>query len=204
MKFYKFISYIFHPVLVPIVSTLLYFIVIPNQFTKEFVYQLLIIIFATTYIVPILMLSLLKKLNLIENYHLSSIDERKFPILFFASLTTGLGIFILKSNIINLLAFSYFGGTLALVIVYLLLFGKIKASLHTLGVSGLTGFITIISYEYKLNLLVLLILLFLLFGLVATSRLKLKAHKMSEVFLGFIVGFFTQILVYLLYTFQSI
>ena len=72
----------------------------------------------------------MKKFNLIENYHLSSINERKFPILFFSSLTTGLGILILKSNIVNLLAFSYFGGTMALVIVYLLLFGKIKTSLH--------------------------------------------------------------------------
>jgi hypothetical protein len=73
-----------------------------------------------------------------------------------------LGIRLLKFNIIDLLAFSFFGCALALSISFILLFIKIKTSLHTLGISGLIGFISIISYEYKLNLLILLILLFLL------------------------------------------
>ena len=196
MKLYKFISYIFHPVLTPIVCTLLYFIIIPNHITRKFAYWVLIIVFVTTYIFPLLLLYFLKKVKLIENYQLSSINERKFPILFFTSVTLFLGIRLLKFNIIDLLAFSFFGCALALSISFILLFIKIKTSLHTLGISGLIGFISIISYEYKLNLLILLILLFLLFGIVATSRLKLKAHTMSEIFIGLIIGFTSQLIIY--------
>lgn len=197
MKLHKFISYIFHPILIPIVSTLLYFIIIPNHhIQRKFVYQLLIILFVTTYLIPILLVYFLKKIKLIEDYQLSSIDERKFPILFFAAITLFLGILLLRSNRVDILAFAFFGCTLALGIVYVLFYLKIKSSLHTLGISGLIGFIGIISYEYKLNLLILLILLFLLFGIVATSRLKLKAHTMSEIFIGFIIGFTSQLIIY--------
>jgi hypothetical protein len=134
--------------------------------------------------------------NLIENYLLSSINERKFPILFFATITLCLGLLLLKPNIVDLLAFSFFGCALALSISFILLFFKIKTSLHTLGISGLIGFISIISYEYKINLLLLLILLFLNFGIIATSRLKLQAHKMSEVLIGFIIGLLSQLIIY--------
>ena len=198
MKFYKIISYILHPVLIPIVCTLLYFIIIPNHIPRKFAYWVLIIVFATTYIFPLLLLYFLKKVKLIKNYQLSSINDRKFPILFFTSLTLFLGIRLLKFNVVDLLAFSFFGCALALSISFILLFIKIKTSLHTLGISGLIGFICIISYDYKINLLVLLILLFLIFGIIATSRLKLQAHKMCEVLTGFIIGFLSQVIIYFL------
>ena len=199
MKFYKFISYILHPVIIPIISTLLYFIIIPNHIPKEFAYRVLSIVFITTYIFPILLLYFLKKVKLIENFQLESVNERKFPILFIAATTLGLGLLLLKSNIVDLLALSFFGCTLSLIIVYILLFIKIKTSLHTLGISGLIGFISIISYDYKLNLLVLLILLFLFLGIIATSRLKLKAHNMSEVLIGFFIGLMSQQIIYFSY-----
>jgi len=201
MKFYKFVSYIFHPVLIPIVCTLLYFIIIPNHIPRNFAYWVLIIVFATTYIFPLLLLYFLKKVKLIENYHLSSINERKFPIFFFTALTLFLGIRLLKFNVVDLLAFSFFGCALALSISFILLFIKIKTSLHTLGISGLIGFISIISYEYKINLLVLLIILFLIFGIIATSRLKLQAHKTSEVLIGFTIGLLSQLIIYFSYIF---
>lgn len=201
MKFYKFVSYIFHPVLIPIVCTLLYFIIIPNHIPRNFAYWVLIIVFATTYIFPLLLLYFLKKVKLIENYHLSSINERKFPIFFFTALTLFLGIRLLKFNVVDLLAFSFFGCALALSISFILLFIKIKTSLHTLGISGLIGFISIISYEYKINLLVLLIILFLIFGIIATARLKLQAHKTSEVLIGFTIGLLSQLIIYFSYIF---
>ena len=201
MKFYKYISYVFHPVLIPIVSTLFYFIIIPNHIPKEFAYTVLSIVFVTTYIVPILLLYFLKTVNLIENFHLPTINERKFPILFFAILSFLIGKLLLKTRTADLLALSFFACTLALGIVYTLFLSKIKTSLHTLGISGLIGFIGLISYTYKLNLLLLMMFLFILLGIIATSRLQLKAHKMNEVYIGFIVGFLSQIVVYVSYTF---
>ena len=196
MQFAKLISFVFHPIIVPIASALLYFILIPNHMPRAFSYRVLGLIFVTTYILPVLLLYFLKKIKLIEDYYLHSINERKFPITFMVVLCFLIGNLLLKFNIINLLAYSFFACSLALVIVYILFFFKIKTSLHTLAIAGQIGFISVISYEYKNNLLLILIVLFLLFGIVATSRLKLKAHTLSDVIIGFFVGFLSQILIY--------
>ncbi len=201
MQLARFISYVFHPVLIPIVSALLYFISIPNHIPKEFAYRVLGIIFISTYFIPIGMLYFLKRVKLIESFHLSSINERKFPILFFTILALLLGRLLLQTKAIDLLAFSFFGCSVALIIVYLLFFRNIKTSLHTLGISGLIGFISVLSYTYKQNFILIIILLVLLFGIIATARLKLNAHTVKEVFMGFGVGFFSQLITYAFYVF---
>ncbi len=203
MKFHKFISYIFHPIIIPIVSSILFFIIIPNHIPKEFSYRVLGLVFAMTYLVPILLLIFLKKVKLIDSYHLISINERKFPILFFTILFFLIGKFLLKTNAIDLLSYSFFGCSLALSLVYILFYAKIKTSLHTMAIAGLIGFIMVLSFHYKFNLQLLLVLLFLVFGGVATSRLKLKAHTLTEVVLGFFLGFFPQVIIYLYYTFNN-
>lgn len=196
MKLHHLISYIFHPVLVPVISTLLYFIIIPKFIPREFAYRIIAVIFVMTYIVPILLLYFLKKLNLIEDYQLPSIQERKFPLLFIATICFLIGKLLLNTNTVDLLALSFFACTLAIGIVYLLFYKNIKTSLHTTGISGLITFIAIISYHYKFNLLLLLISLFVLLGIVSTSRLKLEAHKMNEIFIGMLIGCLSQLLVY--------
>jgi len=203
IQFHKFISFIFHPIIIPIASSILYFIIVPNHIPKGFSYRVLALVFAMTYIVPIFLLLFLKKVKLIDSYHLTSINERKFPILFFTVLFFLIGKFLLKTNAINLLSYSFFGCSLALSLVYLLFSAKIKTSLHTLAIAGLIGFIITLSFHYKFNLQLLLIVLFLLFGSVATSRLKLKAHTLTEVILGFFIGFFSQMIVYFFYTFNN-
>ena len=196
MKFAKLISFVFHPIIIPIASALLYFIIIPNHIPKEIAYRILGLIFITTYILPVILLFFLKKIKLIEDFYLNSIDERKFPVTFFTVLSFLIGYLLLKPDIINILAISFFACSLALAVVYVLFFLKFKTSLHALALAGLIGFISIISYEYKSNLLLMLIILFLLFGIVSTSRLKLKAHTLPEVIIGFFVGFLSQIVIY--------
>ncbi|MDY7396017.1 hypothetical protein UMM65_12240 [Aureibaculum sp. 2210JD6-5] len=201
MQFAKLISFVFHPIIVPIASALLYFILVPNHIPKAFSYRVLGLIFITTYILPVILLFFLKKIKLIEDFYLNSINERKFPVTFFIVLSFLIGYLLLKFDIINLLAISFFACSLALVVVYILFFFKIKTSLHALAIAGQIGFISVISYEYKNNLLLLLIVLFLLFGVVATSRLQLKAHNLPEVVLGFFVGFLSQIFMYTYFIF---
>lgn len=198
MQLAKLISFVFHPIIVPIASALLYFILVPNHIPKAFSYRVLGLIFISTYILPIFLLFVLKQINFIENFYLNSINERKFPVIFFTILSFLLGNLILKNGYadIDILAFSFFACSLALALVYILFFFNIKTSLHTLAIAGQIGFIGIISYHYKNNLLILLFSLFLLFGIVASARLKLKAHTLTEVIIGFFVGFCSQMLIY--------
>lgn len=201
MQFAKLISFIFHPIIVPIASALLYFILIPNHIPKNITYYILGLIFITTYILPVVLLFILKKTQLIEDFHLKTIDERKFPIIFFTILSFLIGRLLLKPAIVDVLGYSFIAISISMLVVYLLFFLKIKTSLHTLAIAGQIGFITIISYHYKNNLLVLLVFLFLLLGIIGSSRLKLKAHTSLEVLLGFFIGFLPQFILYSYYTY---
>lgn len=199
LQWYKAISYILHPLLFAFFGTFLYLYLSPEHMTKQQEYVILLIVFVSTYIIPILLLSLLKRVGLIDDYHLRTIEERKFPILFFIILSFLIGRTLLDVQIVDLLAFSFFGIALGLSMSYVLFSLKLKTSLHTLGIGGLIGFIIVMSREYQMNYNATLALLFFLAGLIGMARIGLNAHRPSEVYLGFLLGSIAQLLTYLLY-----
>jgi hypothetical protein len=192
MFFYKFVSYVFHPLLFSFMGSFLYLYLTPKHIVKEQEYIILFVVFVSTYIIPVLLLALLKKVDLIDDYHLRTINERKFPVLFFIMLSFLIGRALISIGIVDLLAFSFFGVAFALSFTYLLFNLKIKTSLHTLGIGGIIGFVMVISYEYQLNFNALLAGLFVLAGLIGVSRLALNAHGPKEVYIGFILGIISQ------------
>lgn len=199
MKFSKFISYFFHPINFPIIGAILFFVFIPKFIFKPQEYTILIVIFIGTYIFPLLLLALLKRFKMINSYHMVTIEERKFPTLLFISISFIIGNWLYKSSIINLLALFFLGYGLGLICTYMFFYLKLKISMHTLAISGLIGFIFYFSYFYKINLILILALLFVLVGFIGSARLKLQAHKFSEVILGCLVGLASQFIVYLIY-----
>ena len=92
MKFNKLISFIFHPIVIPIVATILYFIFLPRHIDETIERSIILSSFITVYILPLIFIYLLKKLKLIETYEMVTIEERKFPLLFFTVLYYVLGI----------------------------------------------------------------------------------------------------------------
>ena len=199
MRLFKFISYVFHPLLLSFIGTFFYLFLSPKHIIKQQEYIILIVVFISTYILPIFFLALLKKMNLIKSYQLESIDERKFPILFFILLSFMIGKILLNIQIVDLLAFSFFGVAIALCTTYLFFSLNTKTSLHTLGIGGIIGFVIVMSYEYQLNFNLIIAILILLGGLIAVSRLMLKAHKPKEVYIGFLLGITSQLISFQLY-----
>lgn len=197
MLFYKLISYVFHPLLFSFIGSFLYLFLTPKHISKKQEYIILLVVFISTYILPLFFLVVLKQIKLIKNYHLETIKERKFPIIFFIILSFMVGKMLIKTQIVDLLAFSFFGISFALSISYLLFKFNKKTSLHTLGIGGIIGFVIVMSYEYQLNFNILIACLFILSGLIALSRLKLKAHTPKEIYFGFLIGFITQIGIYI-------
>lgn len=65
-----------------------------------------------------------------------------------------------------------------------------RVSLHTIGWGGLTALVSYLTFVNP-NLSLLLALTVLISGLVATARLVLNEHTPSQVYLGFIIGYAT-------------
>ncbi|RPD95831.1 hypothetical protein EGM88_11460 [Aureibaculum marinum] len=196
MQLAKLISFVFHPIIVPIASVLLYFIIIPNHIPKEIAYRILLLVFVSTYILPIFLLFILRKIKLIDNFYMDSIKERKFPVIFYTVLCYLIGNLLLKFNIVDILGYSFMASSLSLALVYILFIFNFKTSLHSLAIAGQIGFIIIISFQYKINLLPLIMALFILLGVISTARLQLKAHTLQEIIIGFFIGIVSQVAVY--------
>lgn len=200
MKLSKILSYLFHPINFPIIGAFLYFLFLPRYIFESQEYTILITIFIGTYIFPLVLIFLLKKFGMIHSYHMVSIEERKFPTLLFISICLFLGNWLFKTTIVNLLSLFFIGYGLFLIFSYLLFYFKLKISLHTGAFGGLIGFLIYFSYHYKVNLIMALMVLFVLSGVIASARLRLNAHKVSELLIGFILGLLAQILVYYIYS----
>lgn len=196
MKLAKFISYLFHPITFPIIGSFIYFLLVPSYIFKPQEYQFLIVIFVGTYIFPIATLALMKSFRMISSYDIDSISERKFPILLFIAIAYIIANWLYKTGIVDMLSLLFYGYSIGLLIAYILLYFKFKLSLHTSASSGLIGFFICFSHYYNQNVLLLIMIMVLMAGIIGSSRLKLGAHTLKEVFWGFILGILTQFIAY--------
>ena len=196
MKFHKLISVLLHPIVLPTIGVLLYFILIPIQINRQQQYALLGIVFISTYIIPILLLVFLKALGYIKSYQVETIKERKIPLFFMITL-----FFILGKTFYNLanfrdLSFLFYGATLGLLTVYFLSFFRIKTSLHLISMGNAVGFLLVLALNYQITILPIIMVLIVLSGFLASARLHLKAHIPKEIYIGFLLGIVSQFAVF--------
>lgn len=189
----KLLSFVFHPIWMPIIGCLFYFFALPNYMELQLVYAKLLAISILSVFLPIVFLFISKNLNFISDYQLSNVKERRFFLMFFAVITL-----VILNKIIDVYnyrtLFYFFSGILFSGIIALLfsLF-KIKISLHTLGVSGLLMFVIGLSLSFQINFQFFILTLILAIGLVSSARIKLDAHPLREIILGFTAGIIPQI-----------
>ena len=208
------ISFVFHPLI--IISYILGILLVINPYlfslhNPRSTGTLLMSVFMLTVIMPGLSVILMKAMGFVESIHLKERSERIIPLVITGGFYLWLFINVYNNTTIPL-AFSMFvlGTTIGLFLTFFLsLFTKV--SLHTTGVGGLLMGILLIknyfSYDsfsldlgnfgaYMVNTDVLIFVVIFFAGLVGTSRLLLKAHKMNEVILGYIIGVFSQLVAY--------
>lgn len=198
MKFHKLISVLLHPVVMPTVGVLLYFLIHPFNIPPKQQYLILGIVFLSSYILPIILLVLLKALGLIKSYQVVGIKERKIPLVFMTVIFYALGRLFYTNTVTQELANLFFGTSLSLILVYALFILKLKSSLHILSFGNAIGFFLFYTLSSGVNVLPLVAILFLLAGLLGASRLHLKAHTSIEIYLGFFLGIIGQTFAYYL------
>jgi hypothetical protein len=196
---HKLVSLIFHPVLLPFAGTLYYFLIHPIHIPRELKYKITIVIITGTYLMPLLLLYILKKRKKINSYELSNISERKTPLLFMIALFFILGKSLLKIEEILELGTLFIGCSCALTICYFLFLFNFKTSIHMIGASSMLAFVILFSMQYQQNMLAQIAVIILFSGLIGQARLHLKAHTAREVYFGFLIGIMSQFIVFGLY-----
>ena len=198
MRFHKVISTLLHPIVVPTLGVLLYFSFVSQSINRKQQLLLLALVFGITYVIPLLALIVLKSLGFIEDFQVKTIKERRFPVLFMIVLFYLLGSTLADLPTLRDLGFLFYGTSLSLIIIYFLFSFRLKSSLHLVSMGNAVSFFLIISNLYYASLMPIVMVLILLSGLVASSRLYLKAHTPKELVFGFFIGVLSQLAIFLL------
>ncbi len=189
--FFKTISIIFQPLLMPTYGILL--LMNMDVFSPlPLMWKWIAIIgtFLFTGILPALPIWLMIRKGDVNDIFISKREERTMPYLFsfmayafwvlFMWRTLQFPIFIVAMGV---------GSTVSIFIIVMINL-KWKISAHLAGIGGLTGSIFGVCYRMAINPVWLFTIILAISALVAISRIELKAHTPGQTLAGFTVGFF--------------
>ena len=190
------VSYVFHPLFVPIGGTLSYFLVTPRLNSLQLQSGNILPIFILTIIIPIILFLILKNLGLISSIFAPKLGERKYPLYFSMIIYLMILYKVIPLNYINELYYFFVGLLIATFTLLLLVFTRIKASIHLMGMGSILIYLIGLSIHFEINITFAIALFTLMTGIVATSRLFMKAHSRVELLIGFLIGFCSQLFVF--------
>ena len=145
-------------------------------------------------LIPVLFYYLLRAAGKVDSIMVATIGQRKIPLVIQSFLFI---LLVRKSVTIEQypeLHFFFLAGLLSIVLALVFLFFKIKASLHMITISALTVFVIGLSIHTQTQYLYLITFLVLMNGVVAASRIDMKAHTNNELVIGFFLGMLPQFL----------
>lgn len=185
------ISNLFQPLLIPTYALILLFQVEPfESVATPLKLYITLAVAMLTAVVPLLSILILKKVGVVSSIQLYERKERTLPYLF-TLLSYVSAIFFLWKVFMPYYSYIIFMmiGVLCAVALVAIINLKWKISAHLCGIGGLCAAVMVSSIRMGLNFSLTLIVLFILSGMVATSRIVLKAHTPSQTLAGFVLGF---------------
>lgn len=187
-------AYLLHPLLMPLLGALIYFVITPRFIDSEIIRAKLFAIVIITLVVPIVLFILLKNMGWISSLELRDVKERKIPLMLQCLLLLLIIKLVFDPYDSPEMYFFFVGVLFSTISALLLVIFKVKVSLHQMGIAGVTMFIIALSVHFKVNMLVWIGLVALANGWVASSRLHTNSHTYPELILGFFVGLIPQFL----------
>lgn len=190
----KLISYLIHPLLVPTIGTVFYFMVTPKYSPSELILGNLIPIFILTALIPLGSLLILNQFGMTRSRLLLTSEERIYPLLIFLALLLLILLRVIPNNFTVELYYFFMGIALSVTSCLLLaLMGKV-VSLHMVGIGTLLMFIVVLSFHFEKNIIAAISLCTLCTGLLASARLYLNRHGRAAVLTGWLIGLVSQLI----------
>ncbi len=188
----RIISFVFHPLLIPTYFLLIIF----NSenylaFTSPGIQKVLYItFFSILFVVPISLLPLLVSLNIIKSYEVENSQERVMPLFFVTMIFIGTYYFLFRIPLpISLLIKNFLFGSMISVFAAMTISYFWKISAHLIGFGGFVAALIEMSIEMQSDFIFYIILVIFAAGLSGFARLQTNAHKPSQLYAGFGLGF---------------
>jgi hypothetical protein len=194
------ISYVFHPILIPLY-------ILMALFHQDLFFSLLIpakskliltcVVGVTTIVLPLFSVWIFYRLKVVTSLNMNAREERIYPLLVIA-IFYYMTYYLLKSFPISFIFSYYMLGSTFLVICALITSFWMKISLHMIGVGGFLGVFLGLSIKLSMNITELILPAILLAGIVGSARLNENSHKPTEIYSGFLAGVCVMVCLFLM------
>lgn len=196
------LSYIFHPLFIPLYVTFFLVFIHTTYFVgfgiKEKIW-LLVRVSYTMIFFPIVTVLLLKGLGFIDSVFLKTQRDRIIPYI-------ACGIFFFWTylvfrnqpeipTILTSFSFAVFISSSAALMANI----YFKISMHAIGMGGVLGLFLVIMQQNNMLMTVPLSVAFLIAGLVCTSRMIVSDHSPKEIYTGLAMGIVCQLVAAVMY-----
>jgi len=198
-QFAQVLSVLFHPLLMPTYALLLLFstnfyfvLVLPTQYK----YLLLGFVFITTFVLPAIMMLILLKAKIIKSLQMEERGERIFPLFIVFGFFFATYYFLREapqSAVFNM----FMLGASILVLLSVFINNFTKISIHMVAQGGVFGTFLGLAFVFNQDILPLIFLIILVAGFTGFARLKLNSHSPAQVYLGFLLGSFFMLGIFL-------
>ena len=193
MRLTKIISIVLHPTFMPLIIFYISLKLIPNigfAITSylPFIY---IVLLLSTVLLPLISVFLLIRIGQISSIEMHIQKERPTPLLI-AAIWLSFAYYVLQ----NILVFapilsSMLKGAIIIMFCASIISAFWEISLHMLGVGGVFGVLFSLNFLFGGLSLILIAALFAC-GALGVSRILENAHNHTQVYVGFIIGFFIE------------
>jgi hypothetical protein len=191
------LSYVTHPLLMPLVGLLLisnsgtYAADLDPKFTG-FIYMSVLLF---TLVLPLAVLPILFYSGLSRSLQFTERSERMVPL--YLTFFLYVAAYLLIRQLPVSLVYQRFLFSASLSVFFVLAISYFwKISAHLVGWGGIVGLVSVLSFRFQSDLMIFLILAIFCAGVAAFARLKLDEHNPIQVYSGFLLGLLTMLLVF--------
>ncbi|MDB5226849.1 MAG: hypothetical protein JWN78_1042 [Bacteroidota bacterium] len=192
------LSYIFHPLLIATWMVLFLLYTNPYSFAGMSHPVVIAIVWVNTFMFPAIAILLMRKLGLVSDIEIPDNKQRIIPLVASIIFYVWAYLAIRKTNYPYIMGV-FMMGTLVSLFLSFVINVFYKLSLHMVGMSGALIAIMFLLLFSQTDLSYFFLAMLVLTGAVATARIYLNAHTLQEVYTGFLVGMFGQVIGLLLY-----
>ena len=196
------VSYICHPVFMPLIMAFTLMSLSPNSFTGVTPRQQgtwLLMVASTAVFFPLFSILLMKPLGFITSFHMPTAKERTIPLMvtmifyFWLSHVFNSIPDVTVPLILKVLMLGNFWGVIVLFIINIFT----KVSMHTSAAGGMVGILIILMLLSPVNMIMPFFVALIVAGIIGSARIILGAHQRGDIWLGYIVGILVQIGAYI-------
>jgi hypothetical protein len=185
------LSVLLHPILIPVLTILILVEVDPllsELLASKALWQVLLAVAITTAILPALSVYILYKAELIESMELKTRRERILPFTMTLFYLIATYVLLLDAPLPTMIYSAMLGGIVAFAgLTIMTWFWRISA--HLCAYASLVGALSGLYSHSPFPFQDLLVMLILLGGALASARLYLEAHSLTELAMGAAWGF---------------